>query len=237
MWGFIKRRRELLRDQERVTALITMTAREVRGLTQQDFVDAGRALNIPPYFLHALYATESSGSGFDTNGRLKIAYEPHVVHRNTGGRLSGMRFDWHWRGKDIQVPLSYRKFIYVQDVPKHEWHPYREDDTGRWQLLAMAYEFEENALMGASYGGFQFLGEGAKYMGFRDTLDMIEHLYDGEAAHLETAIRFTRWKGGMRALQTGDSLAIERFWNGKYARGRYAAKYDANLNHLRKAYA
>lgn len=237
MWGFIKRKQELLRDQERVTALITMRAVDQRGLQQQDFVNAGSALNIAPWRLHAFYATESSGSGFDSNGRLKIMYEPHVVSRNTGRRLDTMNFPWMWRGKETQVKLSYRRWVPLHKVPKHVWHPYREGDTGRWEMLATTYELEENAIMGASYGGFQILGENASSLGYRDPLDMIENLYQGEPAHLEAAIRFLRRKNVLGKLRVGDFHAVERAWNGKYANGRFAAKFEANATNLKRAYA
>jgi len=237
MWGYIKRKREILRDQERVTALVEMRAKDRRGIQQQDFVNAGAALNVRPYLLHALYATESSGSGFDENGRLKILYEPHVVSRNTGRRLDRIDFPWVWRDKQIMVRLSYRRWVPLHKVAKHQWHPYRESDTGRWEMLATVYELEEHALKGASYGGFQILGENAVSLGYRDTLDMIETMYEGEAAHLDAAIRFIRRNNGIDALRAGDSQTIERIWNGKYAGGRFAAKFDRHVSDQKRAYA
>ncbi|MEL6754933.1 MAG: N-acetylmuramidase domain-containing protein [Pseudomonadota bacterium] len=236
MWGIIKRRKELLRDQERVRELIVMRAKDRRGLTEQDFVNAGSLLNVRPELLHAFYATESSNSGFDSNGRLKILYEPHVVSRNTGRRLDGRKFPWKWRGNDIEVQLSYRKWKPLSKAKRYEWHPYKEDETGRWEMLATTYELEEGALAGASYGGFQILGENAVSLGYSDTLDMIEHMYEGEAAHLEAAIRFLRRNNGIQALRDGDSRTIERIWNGKYAGGRFAAKFDNHAEKLRRAY-
>lgn len=237
MWGFINRRRELLHDQERVTALISMRAKDRRGLTEQDFVNAGSAINVRPYRLHAFYATESSGSGFDENGRLKILYEPHVVSRNTGRRLDGRRFPWVWKDEQIEVRLSYRRWIHPRKVPKHLWHPYREDDTGRWEMLATTYELEEGALCGASYGGFQILGENAVSLGYRDPIDMIETLYEGEGAHLDAAIRYLRRNNVLDKLRRGDFHAVERAWNGKYADGRFAAKFENHAERLKRAYA
>jgi hypothetical protein len=237
MWGYINRKRELLRDHERVSALVEMRAKDRRGMDQQDFVNAGAALNVRPYLLHALYITESSGSGFDENGRLKILYEPHVVSRNTGRRLDRIKFPWVWQDRKIEVNLSYRRWIPLHKVARDQWHPYKEDSTGRWEMLATTYELEANALMGASYGGFQILGENAASLGYRDTVDMIEHMYEGEAAHLDAAIRFIRRNNGLDALRRGDSQVIERIWNGKYAGGRFAAKFDRHSEAQKRAYA
>lgn len=234
--GFINRRRKFLLDQDRVTDLITMRAKDRRGLTEQDFVNAGAAINVRPYHLHAFYATESSGSGFDENGRLKILYEPHVVSRNTGRRLDGIKFPWVWRGKEIQVELSYRRWVHPRNVPKHVWHPYRESDTGRWEMLATTYEREAGAICGASYGGFQILGENAVSLGYRDPVDMIEQLYEGEGAHLDAAIRFLRRNNVLGALRSGDFHAVERAWNGKYAGGRFAATFENHVERFKRSY-
>lgn len=237
MWSYIKRQQERERDRDRVTKLVSLRATAQRGLSQQDFVNAGAAINIRPHLLHAFYAVESSGSGFDQNGRLKILYEPHVVSRNTGRRLDGMRFPWKWKGQDIHVQLSYKKWVDIRKVPRDAWHPYRESDTGRWEMLATTYELEENAIMGASYGGFQILGENAKKLGYIDTLDMIYSLYEGEFAHLDAAIRYLRMFNVLDALRAGDFATVEKAWNGPSAGGAFADKFAANAANLSKAYA
>lgn len=236
MWGYINRRRKLQRDQARVAALISMRAKDRRGLAQQDFVNAGAALNVHPANLHAFYTVESSNSGFDENGRLKILYEPHVVSRNTGRRLDGMKFPWVWKDEPIEVNLSYGRWIHPRNVPKHVWHPYKEGATGQWEMLATTYELEADAICGASYGGFQILGENAKSLGYRDAIDMIETLYENEAAHLEAAVRFLRRKNVLGSLRAGDFHAVERAWNGKHAGGRFAAKFERQATNLRRVY-
>lgn len=237
MWGYLRRKRELLRDQERVRHLISMRAKDHRGLTRQDFVNFGAALSLRPYLLHAFYAVESAGSGFDSSGRLKILYEPHVVSRNTGRRLDKMRFPWIWQGQETTVRLSYPKWINPARVPRKDWHPYRENETGQWEMLATTYELEENALMGASYGGFQILGENAVPLGYHDPLHMIETMYEGEFAQIEAAIRFLRWKNLFGELQAGNFERIARVWNGSGNVPAFTAKFAQKVDTLRKVYA
>ena len=108
MWDFINRRRELVADHERAVRLLNMKAVSTQPLARQDFVQASRALNVNPAHLRAFHSVESSQQGFAPNGRLIILYEPHRVHIETGGRLTGRKFDWLWHGEPIQIPLSYR---------------------------------------------------------------------------------------------------------------------------------
>ena len=230
MWGFIRRQRELLSEQERVTRLLTMRRKDPRGLNEQDFVQAGAALGCHPAKVKAFYAVESSNEGFDSQGRLKILYEPHQVHRATSGILTGRKFDWRWNQKDMQIPLSYRSWKPLTNAIRHDpeqWHPYKEDENGQWQMLASAYQFHPGALAGASYGGFQILGRNAISLGYASPLHMIEELYESEGAHLEAAIRFLRRNRAIPALKAGDWATLTRIYRGSGASG--AKQHAARL--------
>jgi hypothetical protein len=204
-----------------------MRRKSVKGLTLQDFREAARALGCRPEQLKAFYIVESSGEGFDASGRLKILYEPHVVHRNTKGTLTGRLFDWQWNGEKIQIPLSYRRWRRLTRdirIDPNEWHPYKESEQGQWEMLATAYQYAEGALAGASYGGFQILGENATSLGYRDTFHMIEELYEGEEAHLEAAIRYLKRNNLLTALARSDWEAIAKGYNGGDNYVQYAEK-------------
>lgn len=239
MLGFIKRQRELLSSQERVTRLLSMRRENPNGLVEQDFLQAARALNCRPAMLKAIHSVESSGSGFDSQGRLKILYEPHVVHRNTGGLLTGRTFEWR---EGLEIPLSYRSWKPLTNAIRHDdeaWHPYKENETGQWQMLASAYQYHVGALAGASYGGLQMLGENAVPIGFGSVLHMVKELYTGEAAHLEVAIRFLKMRGGLQAVRDRDFIRLTKAYRGAGVTGMkaHAARLERAYNRAEKVFA
>lgn len=234
MWDFINRRRELVADHERAVRLLNMRAASIQPLSRQDFVQASRALNVNPAHLRAFHSVESSQQGFAPNGRLIILYEPHRVHIETGGRLTGRKFDWQWQGKPILIPLSYRGWKRLPRKHPDAWHPYREDQSGRWEMLFTAYLYEPNALRGVTWGAFQVLGKWAEDLGFNDALHMIEHLYQGEETHLEIAIRYLKMVDGISALRRGEWQRLARLYNGRGNVHEYAPKLQVAA---RRAYA
>ena len=238
MWSFIRRRRELARDAERVAHLIMMRKRNQRSLDQQAFVDFASMIDVPPQNLHGMYNQESRGSGFDEEGRLKILYEPHVVSRNTGRVLDRRVFPWVYRGRSINVKLSYPKWKQPDRSRRDIWHPYYENNKGQWEMLATTYELHEGAIRGASYGAFQILGENAESLGYASTLDMIELMYDGgEFAQMEAAIRYMKRNGVIEPLRTGNWRLVEERFNGGGSRGKYAMELSQKVASIAPVYA
>ncbi|HPE49162.1 MAG TPA: N-acetylmuramidase domain-containing protein [Hyphomonas sp.] len=188
---------------ERMAKLVSMRAKSTVRPTQQDWVNAAAALMVEPALLLGVAKKESRGAGFDANGRLTILYEPHVAYRNSARAATFAK----------QAPdLFYRRWIDPAKVPKSEWHPYRTSPDERWQLLARAADIDfMAALAGTSFGAFQQLGEGAKQLGFRDPLHLMEHLYEGEQAHLEVFLRYLRVFNLVDALRRGDLVGFARY--------------------------
>lgn len=230
MWGLIKRRRGEAASYERIAELISMRARDPRPLTDQDYINEASRLRIPPENLRALAAFEGR-AGFDKTGRLIIAYETHVFSRNTTPRH---RFD------RSHPRLSTRNWVNVRRLPRDAFHPMRLSNEERWALLAEAMELEgDAALKAASYGRYQILGEGAPELGFAGAEEMVRHLYQGEMAHLDLAIRFMRSRDILDDVRSANWERVIRRWNGdgqvawataqvrKYQR-QYASLYGSN---------
>ncbi|MER8962986.1 N-acetylmuramidase domain-containing protein [Mesorhizobium sp. M0701] len=137
---------------------------------------------------------EAAGSGFDSEGRPKLLFEPHVVHRN----LSGAK-----RAAAVKAGLAYAK-----------WgaKPYPKDSYPRL-VAAMAIE-EAAALKSASSGLTQILGENFKAAGFPSIQAMVQAFMDDEAAHLEATVKL------LVAWKVDDDLRAHRWpvvaetWNG-----------------------
>lgn len=244
MRNLFQRRRKLAENNHRVAHLVSLQRKDVRGLEDQDFRQAGRIWEVPPANIRAFYKVESDGAGFGPQGRLTILYEPHQVHRATGGALTGMTVPWQWNGYEIDIPLSYRRWKPLTPEIRRDssvWHPYKEDQEGRWQMLATAYRYHPEALQGASYGAFQVLGKWAKNLGYDDALHMIETMCEGEREHLAGAMRYIKMVNGVGALKNGDWRTLARLYNGTgqvdYYAGRLQVAHAESVQLLDRGFA
>jgi hypothetical protein len=121
-------------------------------------------------------------------------------------------------GVELKVPLSYRRWHRRSNPPvikPIKWHPYFENQAGQWGMLNTAYEHHPKVIEGVSWGGFQILGKWGPNLGFRDALDMINHMYKGEINHLDCAIRYLKMAGGLEALRAGDFRKVAALYNGR----------------------
>lgn len=161
------------------------------------------ATDIPLHHIAAVYAKESRGLGFDETGRLIVLYEPHVAYKNAR------------RPKEAAArapKLFYRSWIDPKDVPRSQWHAYRTTQEQRWEMIGEAADIDfEAAIDAVSWGRFQVMGYWAEKLGFRDTLHMIEHMYEGEHNHLDVFLRYCRMDGLLPALKRGDWYAFSRY--------------------------
>ena len=226
---FLNRQSKLALDYDRVAKLFAMTRRSSQGISEQDFKNAGQALNLDPAMLKAFHRVESRGQGFNSMGRLTVLYEPQQVHKRTGGALSGVKVDWVYKGTELQIPLSYPRWRKRNNPPVRKpitWHPYFEDQAGQWGMINAAYERHPKALEGVSWGGFQIMGRWGANLGFGDALGMINHMYKGEINHLDCAIRYLRMAGGFEALRKGDFRKVAALYNGRGQVDYFANKFE-----------
>ncbi|RWM13717.1 MAG: DUF3380 domain-containing protein [Mesorhizobium sp.] len=159
--------------------------------------------------LHAFMQVEAAGSGFDASGRPKMLFEPHVFYRLLG---KGAK-----RDAAAKAGLAY---------PKWGMQPYPRDCYPRL-INAMAID-ETAALMSASWGLTQILGENHRDTGYTSPQAMISAFMASEANHLEATV------GLLVAWEVDDDLrahrwpVIARTWNGPgYKQNAYDRKMAA----------
>lgn len=164
--------------------------------------------------LHALIEVETKGGGFDSRGRPRILFEPHVFYRC----LSGVR-----RDKAVAQGLAYAKW---------GQKPYGKESEQYPRLMrAMAID-ETAALKACSWGLPQILGENHAMVGFGTVQDMVRAFLDDEEAHLEAMVAFIRAAkidddlrriaGLTRPATAEDWREVARTYNGpKYAKHGY----------------
>ena len=158
--------------------------------------------------LHAVLDIESSGGGFDSQGRVKILYEPHVFYR-------------HCPKDKLQQAVD-------QGLAYPHWGqlPYPKDSYPR--LLAAMQLDETAALLSASYGLAQIMGENFKACGYDTVQDMVSDFADDEELQLEAMVNFMISKGLDKALAAHDWAAFARGYNGAgFAKNAYDKKLAA----------
>lgn len=139
-----------------------------------DLPRVGSRIGVGEDELHALIEVETKGGGFDSRGRPRILFEPHVFYRC----LSGAK-----RDKAVAQGLAYAKW---------GQKPYGKESEQYPRLLrAMAID-ETAALKACSWGLPQILGENHAMVGFGTVQDMVRAFLDDEEAHLEAMVAFIR---------------------------------------------
>lgn len=206
---------------EKISRLMGMRQPDKPAPTEQDWINAARALKCPPENLLAVRAVESGGAAFNSDGRLVIAYEDHWF-----GKLTSYRY------LKSHPHLSRRGFKHVRDVGPSDPHPHKLNQTERWMLLAQACELDfDAAIQSCSYGMWQVMGFNYKPLSFSSPMHMIEVMYQGHEGQWECFLRYCRAKGCLEALRQGDWAKFETLYNGGGQNGAYArrlAHYQAD---------
>jgi hypothetical protein len=157
--------------------------------------------------LHAFMDVEAAGSGFDSQGRPKMLFEPHVFYRNLQGEK---------RERAVSAGLAYKSW--KQNYPKDSY-----------PRLFMAMDIDETAaLKAASWGLGQILGENHKLVGYATPQAMVRAFVEDEETHLEAIVAFLKGKGLDKHLRAENWAKVAEGYNGaQYAKNGYHTKMRA----------
>ena len=142
------------------------------NITEQDYIEAAKRLNVEVAFIKAIAKKEAKSSGFNTGGTPVILYERHKFHQKTKGIYSA-------KYPDIsnKVPGGYGKYS--------EQH----------SKLARAVQLNRTAaLESCSWGLFQVMGENWMDLGYKSIQDFVNAMYRSEKDQLEAFVRFILFK-------------------------------------------
>jgi hypothetical protein len=174
------------------------------ALTEDDYAEAAKRLNVPIGHMKGSKKIEAPRGAFDDHGRPTLLYERHVFARNTDPK--GCFNDDH---PSLSASVGYGKGGYGAF-------------SGQFDRLAAACALDpEAAFRACSWGAFQVLGENAEYIGYTSAFEMVISLTTGEAAHLESYVKFIEKKGlqdELRACKPGDPnscIPFVRAYNGE----------------------
>lgn len=186
-----------------------------KRLDDLDLPRIGATIGVGEDEIHAVLEVEAAGSGFDSQGRVKALYEPHVAWRLSKGAT---------RDALVRAGLAYQS-----------WgaKPYPKDSYPR--ILAAAAIDEEIALKATSWGLGQIMGFNHGAAGFPTVQAMVGAFAEDEERHLEGMIRFITVNGLDDEIRRHDWAGFARGYNGAgYAKNKYDQKLAAAFVKWRK---
>lgn len=185
------------------------------ALVEADFQRAAGVLAVPVAAVKAVCQVEAPNGGFDSRDQPRILFEGHVFHRLTGGI-------YDQKYPTISYPTWTRKF-YARGATDDERNRGEHDRLDGAVKLRRAA-----ALMSASWGKFQIMGENYALAGHKDLQGFINAMYDGEPAQLDAFVQFVMHASRGRmlaALQELNWAEFARLYNGPaYAENKYDTK-------------
>lgn len=177
-----------------------------------DLPRIGATIGVGEDELHAFMDVEAAGSPFDSQGRPKMLFEPHVFYRLLG---KGAK-----RDLAVKDGLAYAK-----------WgaKPYPRDSYPRL-IKAMAIDAEK-ALQAASWGLSQILAQWHRDIGYPNARAMVEAFMADAEAHLAATVKLlSAWKTDAH-LRAHRWEKVAEDWNGPaWRKNDYAGK-------MRRAFA
>lgn len=179
-----------------------------KRLDDIDIPRIGAQIGVGEDELHAFMDVEAAGSGFDSQGRPKMLFEPH-------------RFYWN-------LPPSKRPIAEKAGLAYPTWKPgkYPKDSYPR---LMKAIEIDyQAALESASWGLTQIMGENHQMVGYPTAEAMVLAFMADEENHLAAAVQFLIASGIDDDLRAHRWDVVARVYNGpKYKVHGYDTRLKA----------
>jgi hypothetical protein len=181
--------------------------RRVNGPVTREQIDAAAArLGVSPAAIQAVMEVESGPlSGFASDGRPTILFEPHIF-----SRLTARRFD------RTNPDVSY---------PTWDASRYPKTQEGRWAQLKEAYGLDpEAALQATNWGRFVMLGISYRAAGFSSVSEFAESVSRSEENQLKAFEAYLKTNNLTDELQRKDWAGFARGYNGPGQVDLYARK-------------
>ncbi len=191
-------------------------------LTEEEITLAAKENNIEPAALLAVVDVESAKSGFLSDGRPKILFEGHKFWNHLKEKIKAGKID-----VDIDdLAKDHPDILYPTWTKK-----YYIGGAGEYSRLEKAMLIDrDSALMSASWGKFQIMGENFKLAGFKNIDEFVEAQKLSEQKHLEAFLNFI--KNTKSAGEQIIKYLQNKNWQG-FARGYNGPGYSKNKYDLR----
>lgn len=201
-------------------------------LKDSDYTAAAARLKVSELAIRVFGAVEGRGVGFLKNGKPKILFERHRMYAYL--RLK--------KGAAFANKMTVER----PNIVNKKSGGYQGNEA-EYVRLELAKQIDvECALMSASWGQFQIMGENWKELGYTSAQDFVDQQFASESFQLEAFIRFIEWKTGMiddKKVKLIDALRAENWdavftlYNGpNYKKLGYQAKFQKEWDHLEPIY-
>lgn len=189
-----------------------------KKLDDIDLPKIGRLIGVGEDEIHAIIDVESKGTGWDSQNRPIILFEPHIFYKQLAAN----------KPASLQTAVS-------EGLAYQKWgtKPYPRDS---YPVLEKAILIDQElALRSASWGLGQIMGFNFSMVGYKSAQEMVEHFKLDEENHLAAMIKFIIAAGLDDELHRHDWDGFARGYNGPgFAANRYdiklAAAYQRWLN-------
>lgn len=183
---------------------------KAKRLDDIDLPVVGAMIGVGEDEVHAILDVESAGTGFDSQGRIKILFEPHIFYRQLGPGSD----------RDKAVAMGLARKTWKRDYPKDSYP----------RLLSAMTINKEAALKSASWGLGQIMGFNYGLAGYSSVEVMVNDFVDDEEQHLIAMITFIQNTGLGAKLKAHDWAGFARGYNGPgFARNGYDKKLAASF--------
>ena len=203
-----------------------------KHLKDEDLTTGAKRLDVPEIVIRAIAEVETLGDGYLPDGRPKILFERHRMYFYLNQKCR----------KDFadQMMKQYPNIVNTQTGGYH-------GNAAEYTRLALAKQIDEDcALMSASWGRFQLMGENWKDLGYSSVQEFIEQHYQSESLQFEAFLRFCEFKSGtvagkkwtlIEALRQENWDAVFSLYNGRnYKKLGYDTKFLRVMNRLDPSY-
>lgn len=181
------------------------------GLSDQLHIDPGVAI--------AVFAIESGGRGFGTDGRMLIRFENHIFYEywgknNTAKYNQHFRFDNNqkWTGHQFRGASGGWQDVHVKQQNRE------------WDAFNFANSLSSTAAkLSISMGAPQIMGFNYSLVGFNSVQDMFETFSQGDREQILAFFEFVKGKDNRKveALQKNDYVTFAKYYNGSGQATKY----------------
>jgi hypothetical protein len=180
-----------------------------------DFNRASRSLGCWPAAIAAVCTVEAPAGGFDRNGQPRILFEGHVFSRLTKGSYD-----------KANPTISYPRWTRAHYATGASPDDRNAGEHARLQQAATLNR--EAALMSASWGRFQILGQNYREAGHPSLQSFINAMYASEADQLDAFVEYIKSRKLTVHLVNHDWHAFAEAYNGpEQEKNGYALKLAA----------
>ena len=191
-------------------------------LSNATLVAAAKRLGVDLASLYAVNEVESLGSGFLSNGKPKVLFERHVMHRllatprHEGDDAAALNAHADELAKVYPALVNPKPGGYAGGTAEH-------------QRLAQARLIDANSAdESASWGAFQIMGYHWQRLGYASLDDFTTRMATSEAEQFEAFVRYIEAEPALhKALKAKKWAEFAKRYNGPaYARNLYDVKLE-----------